>query len=238
MLQTKIPAASGSSAFGGKYHREPSKRTSASSIEYYQAKDSSRSRSRRSRAPGTSLGAIQVTFVISEGAGTVRKITSRGTRSSRPTKLPKGLSCTRASRCSRRSARTRTRRRSSQVQRARLHRHADPARTAYTDEPGVVDLVYRIEEGEPYLLGELKIVGNDRTKDKVIRREAAMAGLLPGEMLDGNRLETSRSGSVEPQYFMTTTRQAGQADRDQDRPTRPHDKPYGDLRCPTSTARS
>ena len=53
----------------------------------------------------------------------------------------------------------------------------------------MVDLVYKIEEGEPYLLGELKIVGNERTKDKVIRREAAMAGLLPGEVLDKNRIE-------------------------------------------------
>ena len=53
----------------------------------------------------------------------------------------------------------------------------------------MVDLVYKIEEGEPYLLGELRIRGNERTKDKVIRREAAMAGLLPGEVLDKNRIE-------------------------------------------------
>ena len=50
----------------------------------------------------------------------------------------------------------------------------------FTDQPGIVDLVYKIEEREPYLLGELRIVGNARTKDKVIRREAVMAGLLPG----------------------------------------------------------
>ena len=53
----------------------------------------------------------------------------------------------------------------------------------------MVDLVYRIEEGEPYLLGELIVRGNERTKDKVIRREAAMAGLLPGEVLNMNRIE-------------------------------------------------
>src|SRR5262249_42310325 len=58
----------------------------------------------------------------------------------------------------------------------------------FTDVLGVVDLVYSIEEREPFSLGELEIVGNDRTKEKVIRREAVMAGLLPGEVLDKNRI--------------------------------------------------
>src|SRR5262249_3295680 len=59
----------------------------------------------------------------------------------------------------------------------------------FTSERGVVDLLYKISEGEPYLLGELEINGNDRTKDNVIRREAVQAGLLPGEILDKNRIE-------------------------------------------------
>ena len=54
---------------------------------------------------------------------------------------------------------------------------------------GVVDLVYKIEEHEPYMLGELRSQGNARTKDKVIRREAVQAGLLPGEVLDKNRID-------------------------------------------------
>ena len=52
-----------------------------------------------------------------------------------------------------------------------------------------MDLLYKIDEGEPYLLGELEIEGNARTRDKVIRREAVQAGLLPGEILDKNRIE-------------------------------------------------
>ena len=85
----------------------------------------------------------------------------------------------------------------------------------FTNELGVVDLVYKIEEREPYLLGELKIIGNTRTKDKVIRREAVMAGLLPGEVLDKNRIEIfqrriRRSAiSYDPEH--------GQADQDRDR---------------------
>ena len=56
-------------------------------------------------------------------------------------------------------------------------------------QPGFVDVVYHIEEGEPYVLGQIIVRGNARTRDKVIRREALMAGLLPGEMLDFNRIE-------------------------------------------------
>ncbi len=36
----------------------------------------------------------------------------------------------------------------------------------FTDELGVVDLLYSIEEHEPFSLGELEIVGNGSTKDK------------------------------------------------------------------------
>ena len=51
-------------------------------------------------------------------------------------------------------------------------------------------MVYKIEEGNsPYILGQIIIRGNARTKDKVVRREALMAGLLPGEILDMNRME-------------------------------------------------
>ena len=64
----------------------------------------------------------------------------------------------------------------------------------FTEQHGVVDLVYKIEEKEPYLLGELEIVGNARTKDKVIRREAVQAGLLPGEVLDKNRIDMYGGG--------------------------------------------
>ena len=50
-------------------------------------------------------------------------------------------------------------------------------------------------------IGELKIIGNTRTKDKVIRREAVMAGLLPGEMLDKNRLDIVQKRLQSLGYF-------------------------------------
>ena len=101
----------------------------------------------------------------------------------------------------------------------------------FTNQLGVVDLVYKIEEHEPFMLGELQIQGNGRTKDKVIRREAVMAGLLPGEVLDKNRIEIFERRLMGLGYFMNDPNQGKQikieiVDR------RPKDKPYGDLMMP------
>ena len=101
----------------------------------------------------------------------------------------------------------------------------------FTDQLGVVDLVYSIEEREPFSLGELEIVGNDRTKDKVIRREAVMAGLLPGEVLDKNRIEIFRRRLMGLGYFMNDPQQGKQIKIDIVR-QRPSDQPYGDLMTP------
>ena len=101
----------------------------------------------------------------------------------------------------------------------------------FTDQLGVVDLVYSIEEREPFSLGELEIVGNDRTKDKVIRREAVMAGLLPGEVLDKNRVELFRRRLMRLGYFMNNPQQGKQIKIDIVR-QRPSDQPYGDLMTP------
>ena len=86
----------------------------------------------------------------------------------------------------------------------------------FTDQLGVVDLVYSIEEREPFITGRTQIVGNDRTKDKVIRREAVMAGLLPGEVLDKNRIELFRRRLMRLGYFHEQPA-AGQADQDRHR---------------------
>ena len=78
-----------------------------------------------------------------------------------------------------------------------------------TDEPGFVRVVYRIEEGTPYILGQLIVKGNQRTKDKVVRREALMAGLLPGEVLDRNRIDIFKRRLGSTGYFGGTPGPAG-----------------------------
>lgn len=96
----------------------------------------------------------------------------------------------------------------------------------YLDEAGLVDLVYKIDEGSPYLLGRIIIKGNGRTQDRVIRREFYQAGLVPGVPLDANRIELVKGRLARLKYFPT--------DPSQGRPLqitpenrRPGDKPYG-----------
>jgi outer membrane protein insertion porin family len=101
----------------------------------------------------------------------------------------------------------------------------------FTNELGLVDLVYKIDEGQPYLLGELRIVGNSRTRDKVLRREAVQAGLLPGEILDKNRIEIFRRRLAALGYFQNNPQQGKQIDiKIVDK--RPTDQPYGELMMP------
>ncbi len=101
----------------------------------------------------------------------------------------------------------------------------------FTNQLGVVDLVYRIEEHEPFTLGELRIEGNNRTRDQVIRREAVQAGLLPGEILDKNRIELFRRRLQNLGYFMNDPQKGKQIDiKIVDE--RPWDKPHGDVMMP------
>jgi outer membrane protein insertion porin family len=53
----------------------------------------------------------------------------------------------------------------------------------------VTDVTFSVEEGTPANVGRINITGNTRTKDKVIRREMALA---PGELFNTVRMEASK----------------------------------------------
>jgi len=53
----------------------------------------------------------------------------------------------------------------------------------------VTDITFTLEEGAPAHVGRISITGNTRTKDKVIRRELALA---PGELFNTVRMEASK----------------------------------------------
>lgn len=57
-------------------------------------------------------------------------------------------------------------------------------------ETGTMDLHYSISEGDQSFIEKIQIRGNTKTKDKVIRRELAVA---PGEVFDMVRVKRSRS---------------------------------------------
>ena len=64
--------------------------------------------------------------------------------------------------------------------------------------PGQVDLSYTITEGTRSFVERVNIVGNTRTKDKVIRREIS---ILPGDIYDSVRVETSKKRLESLGYF-------------------------------------
>lgn len=228
-LQTKI--TSRPRLFGflrGKYHRDTLDEDARKLKEYYQSLGFFEVEVTPVTHDGSTLGEQQITYVVSEGIRyKVRNVSFEGNKKIHSDKLKEGLAL-----------------HSGQpildslkeVDRKKLlakynaigcidsHILPEPK---YTDEPGVVDLIYRIEEGEPYILGEIIVRGNERTKDKVIRREFAMAGNLPGELLDANRIEIAQKRLQGTQFFVSSPEQ-GKAIDVKITNRRPHDKPYGD----------
>ena len=64
--------------------------------------------------------------------------------------------------------------------------------------PGRIDVHYKIEEGNRSFVQRITIVGNTRTKDKVIRREVLLA---PGEIFDTVRVDYTKKRLDNLGYF-------------------------------------
>jgi outer membrane protein insertion porin family len=64
--------------------------------------------------------------------------------------------------------------------------------------PGRIDVNYTIQEGEKAFVQRINIVGNTRTKDKVIRREVLIA---PGDIYSTTRVETTKKRLDNLGYF-------------------------------------
>ena len=67
-----------------------------------------------------------------------------------------------------------------------------------TLDPGTLNLVYKVAEGVPVVINEVKIRGNDYTMDKVIRREIALG---PGDRMLADRAERSQKRLENLDYF-------------------------------------
>lgn len=63
---------------------------------------------------------------------------------------------------------------------------------------GKIDVHYSIQEGGPSFVQRINIIGNTRTKDKVIRREVLIA---PGDVLNSVRVETTKKRLDNLGYF-------------------------------------
>jgi outer membrane protein insertion porin family len=64
--------------------------------------------------------------------------------------------------------------------------------------PGLIDVHYKIEEGNRSFVERISIVGNTRTKDKVIRREVL---IKPGDVFDTVRVDTTKKRLENLGYF-------------------------------------
>ena len=67
-----------------------------------------------------------------------------------------------------------------------------------TGDANTVNIVYQVTEGVPVVINEVKIRGNDYTKDKVIRREIALG---PGDRMLADRAERSQKKLENLDYF-------------------------------------
>lgn len=65
-------------------------------------------------------------------------------------------------------------------------------------DTGTMDLEFQVEEGQKSLIEKIEIRGNTRTKDRVVRRELAVA---PGETFDMVRVRLSKQRLEGLQYF-------------------------------------
>lgn len=61
-----------------------------------------------------------------------------------------------------------------------------------------VSITYRVTEGRRYLVGKVTIEGNDKTQDRVIRRELP---LKPGDHMNSVETETTRRRLINMNYF-------------------------------------
>ena len=217
----------------GKYHRDALEEDIRKLIEYYQNNGFFDVEVSPVSRPGASLGDREVTFVISEGVQyTVRDIIFEGNEKLTEEQLRDGLALhsnvpfnDNLREADRKAIETKY------FQIGCIDTRILPE-PRYVNERGVIDLLYRIEEGKPYILGQLIVKGNARTRDKVIRREADMAGLLPGEPLDPTRIELYRKRLGNLRYFQSSPEMGKLIDiKVVNRRSR--DQPYGDVPLPS-----
>lgn len=74
----------------------------------------------------------------------------------------------------------------------------DISEAGMKDGMGLIDITYRVEEGNPYRVGNIHMSGNNKTKDYVIRRELPLQSNDPMNSVD---LETAQKKLTNLGYF-------------------------------------
>jgi outer membrane protein insertion porin family len=71
-------------------------------------------------------------------------------------------------------------------------------RRFFSPEKAKVDITYELEEGERFYINKIKISGNDRTKDNVIRREL---NFYPGNRIDTEKIREAHRRLLNTGFF-------------------------------------
>jgi len=69
----------------------------------------------------------------------------------------------------------------------------------FSDRPGLVRITIEVEEGDQYRVGRVKVQGNTRTKDKVVRRELNL--FPPDDLFDLNEAQAAERRLLETRIF-------------------------------------
>ncbi len=231
-MRTQVGSHAAILGFGGTFHREDLEDDARKLREYYQGMGYFEVKVSPLVKPSSKIGEVVIEFAISEGVQyKVRNIEFKGNELLPTDTLKQGLvmhSGQPFNDLFRDADRKKLEDQYGEIGCIDAfieieRRYADPI-----EQPGVIDLVYNIQEGEPYLLGHLIVRGNERTRDRVLRREAEMAGLVPGEPINAKRIDLYRKRLENLQYFV--------AQPEQGKPIeiklvnrRPPDQPYGEL---------
>jgi outer membrane protein insertion porin family len=230
-LRTKIssrPPIAG--VIGGVFHADAIEDDARKLREFYQSQGFYEVKVNPVTRPGGSLGDVRVTFVVSEGVRYhVRSIKFEGNKRLSEAKLRDGLLMHSGQPMLEALKESDSMRLMSKYYELGCLNTQIVAQARVTEQPGVLDLVYKIQEGTPIVMGDLIVRGNDRTQDRVIRREANMAGLMPGELLDKNRIDIFKKRLAATGYFLNNPQQNKTIAVSI---TPPRDKPYGDLPIP------
>ena len=189
-LRTRIMTRKSIPGHSGKSHRDMLDDDRQKLVEYYQSQGFFQAKVTPRTKAGTNFGELDLTFVIGEGPRfSVRNVTIEGNSKINTNDLKEDLEL-HSGRPFLQAVRDADKNR--MLIKYRKIGCIDTqiaVEPKFTNEPGVVDLVYKIQEGEPYLLGELKIEGDPQTREVMIQPETVQAELLPAEALDRNRIE-------------------------------------------------
>ncbi len=232
VLRTKISSRTAIlGLIGGKYHRDEIEEDARKLREYYESQGFFQVKVRPVVRPDANMGDLRVEFVVWEGVQfKIRNIRFEGNKLIPTEKLREGLvmhSNKPFSNDLRDADRKAIEAKYGAIGCIDAQVITEKEYADQEKHPGIVDLVYRIDEGVPYRLGRLIVKGNARTMDAVIRREANMAGLVPGEPIDLQRMEKFKQRLGNLRYFASDPNQGKPIDIKLTN-RRPANQPYGD----------